>query len=106
MLKRIAVKKDWTISMSEFRNFAERYQWEIDKLEEENRKLKESGRLYRNDCKKLREELKYYKEKTEFLNKVIVKYQEENEKLKEENISLHLEIEDLEEKDEEDIYEY
>ena len=40
MLKRIAVRKDWTISMSEFRNFAEKYQWKIDELEEENRKLK------------------------------------------------------------------
>ena len=35
----------------------------IPKLEEENKKLKE--------------ELKYYKEKTDFLNNVIVKYQEE-----------------------------
>ena len=41
MLKRIAIRKDWTISMSEFRKFAEKYQWEIDKLEEENRKLKD-----------------------------------------------------------------
>ena len=34
------MRKDWTISMSEFRNFAEKYQWKIDELEEENRKLK------------------------------------------------------------------
>jgi phage terminase Nu1 subunit (DNA packaging protein) len=40
MLRRIAIRKDWTIPMSEFRKFAEKYQWEIDKLEEENRKLK------------------------------------------------------------------
>ena len=42
MIKRIAVRKDWTISMSEFRNFAEKYQWEIDKLEKENKKLKKT----------------------------------------------------------------
>ena len=36
------MRKDWTISMSEFRNFADKYQWEIDKLEEENKKLKET----------------------------------------------------------------
>ena len=41
MIKRIAIRKDWTISMSEFRKFAEKYQWEIDKLEEENKNLKE-----------------------------------------------------------------
>lgn len=41
MIRRIAIRKDWTISMSEFRNFAEKYQWKIDELEEENRKLKE-----------------------------------------------------------------
>jgi phage terminase Nu1 subunit (DNA packaging protein) len=40
MLKRIAIRKDWTIPMSEFRKFAEKYKWEIDKQEEENRKLK------------------------------------------------------------------
>jgi hypothetical protein len=40
MLRRIAIRKDWTISMSEFRKLAEKYQWEIDKLEEENQKLK------------------------------------------------------------------
>ena len=39
MIKRTAIRKDWTISMSEFRKFAEKYQWEIDKLEEENKKL-------------------------------------------------------------------
>ena len=43
MLKRTAVRKDWTISMSEsdFRKLVEKCQWEIDKLEEENKKLKE-----------------------------------------------------------------
>ena len=40
MLRRIAIRKDWTISMSEFRKLAEKYQWEIDRLEEENRKMK------------------------------------------------------------------
>lgn len=40
MLKRIAIRKDWTISMSEFRKFAEQYQWEIDRLEKENRNLR------------------------------------------------------------------
>ena len=39
MIKRIAIRKDWTISMSEFRKFAEKYQWEINELEEENKKL-------------------------------------------------------------------
>ena len=39
MLKRIAVRKDWTISMSEFRKFAENYQWKINELGEENKKL-------------------------------------------------------------------
>lgn len=39
MLRRIAIRKDWTISMSEFRKLAEKYQWEIAELEEENRKL-------------------------------------------------------------------
>ena len=41
MIRRIAIRKDWTISMSEFRNFAEKYQWEINELEEENKKLNE-----------------------------------------------------------------
>ena len=36
------MRKDWTISMSEFRNFAEKYQWDIDKLEKENKKLKKT----------------------------------------------------------------
>ena len=44
MLKRTAVRKDWTISMSEsdFRKLVEKCQWEIDKLEEENKKLNET----------------------------------------------------------------
>lgn len=44
MLKRTAVRKDWAISMSEsdFRRLVEKCQWEIDKLEEENKKLKET----------------------------------------------------------------
>lgn len=46
MIRRIAVKKNWTISMSEFRNFAEKSQWEIDKLEEENKKLKEKRDIF------------------------------------------------------------
>ena len=48
MLRRIAIRKDWTISMSEFRKFAEKYQWEIDKLEEENKKLKSD--LWECEC--------------------------------------------------------
>jgi predicted nuclease with TOPRIM domain len=46
MIRRIAIRKDWTISMSEFRNFAEKYQWEIDKLEEENKKLREEIEIF------------------------------------------------------------
>ena len=56
MLKRIAIRKDWTISMSEFRKFAEKYQWEIDKLREDNKKLKEDVDYFRQcylDLKKL-----------------------------------------------------
>ena len=49
MIKRIAIRKGWTISMSEFRNFAEKYQWEIDKLKEENKKLKEELDKYKDD---------------------------------------------------------
>jgi hypothetical protein len=38
--------------MSEFRKFAEKYQWEIDKLEEENKKLK---KYYDRDKEELME---------------------------------------------------
>ena len=49
MLKRTAVRKDWTISMSEsdFRKLVEKCQWEIDKLEEENEKLKKENKRLR-----------------------------------------------------------
>ena len=63
MIKRIAVKKDWTISMSEFRNFAEKYQWEIDKLEEENRKLKSERDKWRGKYNRLKSEFNLLKNK-------------------------------------------
>lgn len=67
MLRRIAIRKDWTISMSEFRKLAEKYQWEITDLEEENKKLNEKVRFL-EECldrkeklnKKYRKELKNY----------------------------------------------
>ena len=62
MIKRIAVRKDWTISMSEFRNFAEKYQWEIDKLEEENKKLNEYNRRLKQGNDDLKEQNKKLKE--------------------------------------------
>jgi chromosome segregation ATPase len=85
MIRRIAIRKDWTISMSEFRKFAEKYQWEIDKLEEENKKLKsdlsecECSMHFENDevwyrkreCKKLKEELKELEETLEHRDSVL-----------------------------------
>jgi len=65
MLRRIAIRKDWTISMSEFRKFAEKYQWEIDKLERENKKLK-----------------KYYDRDKEELMESCYSLAKENDKLK------------------------
>ena len=56
MLKRIAVRKDWTISMSEFRNFAEKYQWKINELEEEIKKLNEKVRFL-EECLDRKEKL-------------------------------------------------
>ena len=67
MLKRIAVRKDWTISMSEFRKFAENYQWKINELEEENKKLNIK-------VASLEWEIKW-------LNSVIEKLKEENQTL-------------------------
>ena len=69
MIKRIAIRKDWTISMSEFRNFAEKCQWEIDKLEEENKKLKK--------------QIEQFKKWVKAWTKIIERLEEENKKLKE-----------------------
>ena len=60
MIRRIAIRKDWTISMSEFRKFAEKYQWKINELEEENKKLNEKYRkelksTYVYDAKQVRD---------------------------------------------------
>ena len=74
MIRRIAIRKDWTISMSEFRKFAEKYQWKINELEEENKKLKlENAKLKdriitdENFEEKLDKENKNLKEKVETL---------------------------------------
>jgi len=75
MIKRIAIRKDWTISMSEFRKLAEKYQWEIAELEEENKKLKEEIENHKQNI--MQDELE-----------IIPKLEEENKKLKLENAKL------------------
>ena len=67
MIRRIAIRKDWTISMSEFRKFAEKHQWEIAELEEENKNLNIK-------VASLEWEIKW-------LNSVIDKLKEENQTL-------------------------